>query len=83
VRDELQASWRKIAILSCPTIPERLILTLQDISRREKTKTFAIGSTEAEFADYLGVSRPALANTLRRLAKEGRFTYKRDVFTLP
>jgi len=83
VHDELQTAWRKIAILSCPNIADRVMLYLQDRSRREGTKTVVIGSTEADFADYLGVSRSALARELRKLAKEGKFTYKRDVFTLP
>jgi len=82
VRDELQATWRKIAILSCPNIAERVLLYLQDRSRLEGSKTFTIGSTEAEFADFLGVHRTALARVLRKLAAEGRFSYKRDVFTL-
>jgi len=83
VRDELQASWRKIAMLSCPNIAERVLLYLQDRSRSERSKTFAVGSTEAEFADFLGVHRTALARVLRKLAAEGRFSYRRDVFTLP
>jgi len=83
VREELQAAWRKISVLSCPNIAERVMLSLRSFARFEKEKTFAIGSTEAEFADYLGVSDAALSRTLRKLAKEGRFTYKRDVFTLP
>jgi len=80
---ELQASWRKIAILSRTKIDERVLLYLQDRARREGSKSFSIGSTEADFADFLGVSRPALARTLRRLSREGHFTYRRDVFTLP
>lgn len=80
--EELLASWRKIALLSCTRIDERVLLYLRDRSRLENSKTFAIGSTEGEFADFLGVSRCALARTLRRLAKEGHFSYVRDVFTL-
>jgi len=83
VGEELMASWRKIAILSCPNIAERVMLHLKDLCRQEKSTTVAIGSTEAAFADYLGVSRTALARTLRILAKEGRLSYKKDVFTLP
>jgi len=83
IYDEFQACWQKIAILSCQKIEDRLLLYLQHRSRLEKSKSFAIGSTESEFADYLGVSREALARTLRRLSKEGHFLYRRDVFTLP
>jgi len=82
VREELQAAWRKIAILSCPKIEDRVLLYLQNRCRQEGTKTFAIGSTESEFADYLGVSRSALARCLRQLAKSGHFSYDRDVFTI-
>jgi len=79
----LQAAWRKIAILSCPNIADRVKLHLRDLCRIEGKKTFVIGSTEAEFADYLGVSEAALSRTLRKLAKDGAFSYRRDVFTLP
>jgi len=82
VSEELQASWRKIAILSCAKIEERVMLYLQSRVELERSKTIAIGSTEAEFADYLGVHRTALARVLRKLAKEGLFTYRRDVFML-
>jgi len=82
IGEELLESWRKISILSCPGISERVLLYLRARSEREGSKTFAIGSTESEFADYLGVNRTALVRILRQLAKEGRFTYKRDVFTL-
>lgn len=78
----LSECWRKISILSCPNIAERVLLYLHERSERERSKTFAIGSTEAEFADYLGVNRTALARVLHQLEKEGRFTHKRDVFTL-
>jgi len=82
VAEELLASWRKISILSCSDIAERFMLYLRDRSEREGSKTVAIGATEAEFADYLGVSRASLARVVRKLAAEGRFTYQRDVFTL-
>jgi len=82
VCEELQASWRKIAILSCPKIEDRVLLYMRFRSQREKSKTFAIGSSEEQFAEFLGVHRTSLARVLRQLAKEGYFTYRRDVFTL-
>jgi len=78
----LSECWNKISLLSCPNIADRVMLYLRDKSEREGSKTVSVGATEAEFADYLGVNRTSLVRVLRQLVKEGRFTYKRDVFTL-
>jgi len=83
VGEELLASWRKCAIMSCPNIAERVMLYLELCRRQSHSKTIVIGSSEEAFAEYLGVHRTALSRVLSKLQAEGKFTYRRNVFTLP
>lgn len=83
VGEALVASWSKCAMLSCPNIAERVEIYLESRRRQSHSKTIVVGASEESFAEYLGVHRTALSRVLSKMQAEGKFTYRRNVFTLP
>ncbi len=80
--NELIRLMYKIDVLSKRTLQERILTYLSLISEKEGKRTFDIGMTQEEFAQYLCVNRSVLSKELNLLRKEGKIGYKKSHFTL-
>lgn len=61
----------RIEILSRKSLRERILIYLNIVSSTKGSKTFDLGMSRQQLADYLCVNRSALSNELNLLKKEG------------
>ena len=73
---------RKLEIVSCRTIRERLLTYLDDQARQHRARDFDIPFDRQALADYLGVERSALSAEISRLRAEGVLESDRKHFRL-
>ncbi|MCK5823360.1 MAG: Crp/Fnr family transcriptional regulator [Bacteroidales bacterium] len=62
---------KKLKFLSLRTIKAKLASHFIELSKKSKNNTIFFGKTQAELADYFGVTRPSLARTIKEMKDEG------------
>ena len=62
---------KKLKFLSLRTIKAKLASHFIELSKKSKNNTIFLGKTQAELADYFGVTRPSLARTIKEMKDEG------------
>ena len=62
---------KKLKFLSLKTIKAKLASHFIELSKKSKNNTIFLGKTQAELADYFGVTRPSLARTIKEMKDEG------------
>lgn len=77
----LNLSNRMMHIAS-KSIKERLLSYLSEQAAINGQSTFTIPFDRQQLADYLGVDRSAMSNTLSKMQKEGLITFKKNRFIL-
>ncbi len=77
----LQLSQR-ILHTSAKSIRGRLLSYFSECAKRSGNLAFQIPYNRQQLADYLGVDRSALCNTLSKMQKEGLIAYERNHFLL-
>lgn len=73
---------KKLQILSCRSIREKILTYLTQQSERAGSLSFTIPFTREQLADYLSVNRSALSREISVMAEEGLLNYQRNHFTL-
>lgn len=73
---------RKLDLVSHRSLRSRIMHYLQLQARRQRSKSFQIPFSRADFADYLLVDRSALSRELCRMAEDGLITFSRNRFEL-
>lgn len=79
--DRLQLCWRKLAMMSCERIEERILLYLH--FRQETQGGYAIVHSplnHQQLAKFMGVSRTTLQRALSRLVKSGQIEMYRNTY---
>ncbi len=80
--DENIRSMYKVDVLSRRTLRERITTHLSIISEKRNKKSFDIGMTQEQFAQYLCVNRSVLSNELNKMRKDGLIDFHRSFFTI-
>jgi len=62
---------KKLKFLSLRTIKAKLASHFIELSKKSKNNTIFLGKTQAELADYFGVTRPSLARTIKEMKDDG------------
>ena len=62
---------KKLKFLSLKTIKAKLASHFIELSKKSKNNTIFLRKTQAELADYFGVTRPSLARTIKEMKDEG------------
>lgn len=73
---------RKLDLVSHRSLRSRIMHYLQLQARRQRSLSFKIPFSRADFADYLMVDRSALSRELCRMADEGLIAFSRNRFEL-
>lgn len=72
----------RIQILSKPTLRDRIITYLSQVSRRAGTDTLRIPLDREGMAAFLGCERSALSRELSRMQRDGLISYRKNLFIL-
>jgi len=62
---------KKLKFLSLRTIKAKLASHFIELSKKSKNNTIFLRKTQAELADYFGVTRPSLARTIKEMKDDG------------
>lgn len=73
-------AWRKLMLLSCYEIADRVLLYLR--WRKEDGLTSPVKFKYGELAEYLGVNRTALYRAIAKLRKSGKIRIEGDTLAL-
>ena len=73
---------RKLDLLSCRSMREKVLMYLHEESRRAHASTFDIPYNRQELADLLCIERSALSRELSRMQAEGIIAFERNRFSL-
>lgn len=76
------ALMTKLALLSCRSTREKMIMYLRGCAGTYGSSSFEIQRSRQELADYLYVDRSALSRELSKMERDGLITYERNHFTL-
>ena len=72
----------KVDVLSKRTIRERITTHLSIISEKRNSRTFDIGMTQEQFAQYLCINRSTLSKELNNMRREGLITFSGSRYTI-
>lgn len=72
----------RIDCLLRPTIREKILTYLQQISREQQKRTFTIPMNRNAMAEYLNVERSALSRELSHMKRDGIIDYHKSTFRL-
>lgn len=73
---------RRIQILSCLTLREKLKAFFCEELRRSGGNTFTVAMNRGDMAAYIGVNRSALSRELSAMKREGLIDFHKNTFTL-
>lgn len=73
---------RRVDLLICKSLRERIGIWLLDEAERADSDTFAVALTRAGLAEYLNCDRSALSRELSRMQKEGLLETYRGSFKI-
>ena len=72
----------KVDVLSKRTIRERITTYLSIISEKRGSRTFDIGMTQEQFAQYLCINRSTLSKELNEMRREGFISFSGSRYTI-
>ncbi|MCQ2566826.1 MAG: helix-turn-helix domain-containing protein [Mogibacterium sp.] len=73
---------RKIDMLAEKSLRDKILMYLNLMSERNRSKEFNTRMTQEQFAQFLCVNRSALSNELSKMKKDGIIDFKKDHFIL-
>ena len=74
-------AWRKLMLLSCYEIGDRVLLYLK--WRKEDGLSASVKFKYGELAEYLGVNRTALYRAMDKLRRSGKVRINGNALSLP
>ena len=81
--EELFSTWRKLIVMSAPTLEERVMVYLRELdSESGNTGQVELPFNRNRMAEYFGVMRPSISRALCHLHDRGMLTWYRNVVRL-